>query len=408
MIKHLASFLIITVFVLWDYSIVQAKPIKVFILCGQSNMQGHANIKTFEAMKTDPLTEPILEEMVDEKGNPIVCDQVWISYCTGSKRMMGEGFGKLTAGFGARRIPHQASEKIGPELTFGIYIQKALKEPVLIIKTAWGGKSLNTDFRPPSAGSDLFKKEALKNLKKRGKNIEEVKAEKAYKTGHFYHLMIEHIGKVLKDIKRVYPDYKNNHGYDLAGFLWFQGWNDMIDTATYPNRNKSGGYKAYSECLVHFIRNVRRDLNAPYMKFVIGVMGIGGILEKDKKPHMKFFREAMIAPTLLPEFKDNVVAVETASFWDRRLQEIEEKKIKIEKMEVFLRNKHQNYPNKDGSMDFQAQKSYLDKYYQELITKEDDSYVKIARSNGAYHYFGSAKIMAQIGKAFAEAMITKP
>ena len=166
MIKHLASFLIITVFVLWDYSIVQAKPIKVFILCGQSNMQGHANIKTFEAMKTDPLTEPILEEMVDEKGNPIVCDQVWISYCTGSKRMMGEGFGKLTAGFGARRIPHQASEKIGPELTFGIYIQKALKEPVLIIKTAWGGKSLNTDFRPPSAGSDLFKKEALKNLKK--------------------------------------------------------------------------------------------------------------------------------------------------------------------------------------------------------------------------------------------------
>ena len=59
-------------------------------------------------------------------------------------------------------------------------------------------------------------------------------------------------------------------------------------------------------------------------------------------------------------------------------------------------------------MDFQAQKSYPDKDYQELITKEDDSYVKIARSNGAYHYFGSAKIMAQIGKAFAEAMITKP
>jgi alpha-galactosidase len=28
----------------------------------------------------------------------------------------------------------------------------ALAEPVLIIKAAWGGKSLHTDFRPPSAG----------------------------------------------------------------------------------------------------------------------------------------------------------------------------------------------------------------------------------------------------------------
>ena len=123
---------------------------------------------------------------------------------------------------------------------------------------------------------------------------------------------------------------------------------------------------------------------------------------------MKFIREAILAPTLLPEFKDNVVADETASFWDRRLQEIEEKKIKIKKIEVFLRNKLQNYPNKYGSMNFQSQKSYLDKYYQGLISKEDDPYVKIARSNGAYHYFESAKIMAQIGKAFAEAMLTKP
>ena len=62
-------------------------------------------------MKTDPPTESMLKEMFDEKGNPIVFDQVWISYCTGSKRMMGEGFGKLTAGFRARRIPSQASEK---------------------------------------------------------------------------------------------------------------------------------------------------------------------------------------------------------------------------------------------------------------------------------------------------------
>jgi alpha-galactosidase len=36
---------------------------------------------------------------------------------------MGEGFGKLTAGFGSRRNPAEAGDKIGPEFTFGIYMQ---------------------------------------------------------------------------------------------------------------------------------------------------------------------------------------------------------------------------------------------------------------------------------------------
>ena len=80
-----------------------AKPLKVYVLCGQSNMEGHARISTFEAMKMDPLTRPILKEMIDGKGNPVVCDQVWISYFTGGGDNMGEGFGKLTARFGSRR-----------------------------------------------------------------------------------------------------------------------------------------------------------------------------------------------------------------------------------------------------------------------------------------------------------------
>ena len=74
-------------------------------------------------------------------------------------------------------------------------------------------------------------------------------------------------------------------------------------------------------------------------------------------------------------------------------------------MAGFLKSKHKDHPNKDGSMDAKAQKAYLDKYRTELISAEDDAYAKIARSNAAYHYFGSAKTMARIGKAFAEAMI---
>ena len=49
--------------------------------------------------------------------------------------------------------PAQDGGKIGPEFTFGLTLDKSLEEPFLIIKTAWGGKSLYYDFPPPSAGT---------------------------------------------------------------------------------------------------------------------------------------------------------------------------------------------------------------------------------------------------------------
>ena len=126
-----------------------AKPLKVFILAGQSNMQGHVNVSTFDSMADDPKTAPILKEMRNADGKPRVCEKVWIS----SVGCAGDGWndvieqkGKLTAGFGA------SASEIGPEFTFGIYMEKTLNEPILIIKTSWGGRSLVSDFRPPSAG----------------------------------------------------------------------------------------------------------------------------------------------------------------------------------------------------------------------------------------------------------------
>ena len=385
-------------------------PLKVFILCGQSNMEGHAKISTFEAMKMDPVTKPIYKQMVDSTGNPITCEKVWISYFTGGRDNMGEGYGNLTAGYGSRRVASEIGEKIGPEFTFGIYAQKALKEPILIIKTAWGGKSIHTDFRPPSAGPYVFNENELENFKRRGKDIKEVKAEKAEQTGRFYGLMMDHVKKVLADIKRVYPGYNAKDGYELAGFAWFQGWNDMVASGTYPNRDKPGGYDAYTDCLAHFIRDVRKGLNAPKMKFVIGVMGVGGPLEKYASPRYVpihgAFREAMAAPASMPEFKGNVFAVRTAKFWDMRLKELEDNQERVKQMAGFLKNKHRDHANRDGSMTAQEQKEYIEKYRKELISEKEEAYARIARSNGGYHYYGSAKTMAQIGKAFAEALVS--
>ena len=184
--------------------------------------------------------------MRNEDDTPRVCEKVWISYLTGDG---DEYTGKLTAGYGAQG----GEPKIGPEFTFGIYMQKLLDEPMLIIKTAWGGKSLHTDFRPPSAGLYELNQQQVDEFAKRGVDLEQWKAEKAKATGHYYRLMIDHVKKVLRDIQQVAPDYDPHQGYELAGFVWFQGWNDMCDGSTYPDRDKPGGYDLYSELLADLI-----------------------------------------------------------------------------------------------------------------------------------------------------------
>ena len=387
----------------------RAKPLKVYILAGQSNMQGHAKVETFDYIGDDPKTAPLLKEMRTADGKPRVCEKVWISYLTGPRDNPGEGFGKLTAGYGARKNPAEDGGKIGPEFTFGIYASKATDAPVLIIKTAWGGKSLNTDFRPPSAGPYEFSEKQLENLKKRGKDVKQAKTDKTAKTGHYYRLMIKHVKGVLGDIKRVVPGYDAKQGYKIAGFAWFQGWNDMVDGGTYPNRGKPGvGYARYGKWMAQFIRDVRKDLGAPRMPFVIGVMGVGGPIEQYSNPRYKVthgnFRAAMAAPTKLPEFKGNVAAVQTGLYWDKPLEAIADKFGKVRKMGHYLRSKSKNHPNEDGKMTPKQQREYLKEYRAKVITPKDEAMWKRGASNAGYHYLGCAKTMALIGKAFAEAI----
>ena len=387
----------------------QAKPLKVYILVGQSNMEGQAKVETFDYIGDDPATAPMLKEMRGADGKPRICKKVWISYLTGGGDKLGEGFGKLTAGYGSRKNPKEDGGKIGPEFTFGIYASKATDAPVLIIKTAWGGKSLNTDFRSPSAGPYEFNEAQLESLKKRGKDLKQAKADKVAKTGHYYRLMIKHVKSVLGDIKRIVPDYDAKQGYKIAGFAWFQGWNDMVDGGTYPNRGKPGvGYAKYAEWMADFIRDVRKDLGAPKMPFVIGVMGVGGPVEQYSSPRYKVthgnFRTAMAAPAKLPEFKGNVAAVLTELYWDKPLEAVADKFGKVRNMSHLLRSKSKGHPNEDGKMTPQQQKEYLKEYRAKVITPKDESMWKRGASNAGYHYLGCAKTYALIGKAFAEAI----
>ncbi len=371
-----------------------ARPLKVFILAGQSNMEGHAKVETFDYIGDDPATAPLLKQMRTADGSPRVCEGVWISYLTGGGENMGEGLGKLTAGYGARRNPAEDGGKIGPEFTFGIAMDAAFAEPVLIIKTAWGGKSLFYDFRPPSAG--VYPRTAP-DIEK-GRNPESG-------SGHYYRLMIEHVRKVVADIQRVCPDYDPKQGYELAGFVWLQGFNDMVSRDAYPplpKDSQENRFANYSVWMADFIRDVRKDLNAPNLSFVIGVMGVDGARAKEE--NLKF-REAMAAPAALPEFRGNVAAVPTAPFWDEPLAAIQEKYEQVRQMGYLLKTKNKNHANKDGTMTEAEQKEYLKKFEAELITPAEIAMRQRGASNAGYHYLGCAKTFAVMGDAFAKAVL---
>ena len=393
----------------------EKKPLKVFILAGQSNMEGPANISTFDYIGDDPATAPMLKMMRGADGKPAVSENAWIAYLTGANEKNFVLSGKLTAGYGSMwgQDPTKPGDKIGPEFTFGLTMDAALGEPVLIIKAAWGGKSLHTDFRSPSAGPYVMPKETQELWAKHPQGAHGIPkaedrpkwhAEKAEATGVYYRLMIEHVKSVLSDPRKVVPGYDATQGYELAGFAWLQGFNDMVDGHVYPKHNQPDRYALYTELLAHFIRDVRKDLSAPNMPFVIGVMGVGGL--KDQSAGMVAFRQAMAAPAEMPEFKGSVTAVQTAPFWSDELGAIADKHEQLRGIRHHLNIKHKDYPNADGHMTEEQKNEYLKKREAELISPAEVALWKRGASNAGYHYLGCTKTFALMGKHFAEATLS--
>ena len=120
---------------------VPASPVKVFILAGQSNMEGHGQIRSLEMLGEDPVHGKLLALLKAKDGSWATRDDVTISWQAKNKKS-----GPLTVGWG------YGDQEIGPELLFGAIVGEHFDEPVLLIKTAWGGKDVYCDFRSPAAG----------------------------------------------------------------------------------------------------------------------------------------------------------------------------------------------------------------------------------------------------------------
>lgn len=386
-----------------------AEPLKIYIMAGQSNMEGHAHARVLDYLADDPATAELHKQIKSDDGSYRLVKNTWISYLTGQNGRIDGGnqevHGQLTVGFGNQggRKPGQPGEKVGPELAFGITMQNALDQPILIIKTAWGGQSLHTDFRSPSSGAY---EQTAANAKRF--ETEEKRQELREKTGRRYRQMIAHVKHVLGDLERVCPAYDANEGFELAGFVWFQGFNDMVDRSTYPNREQPGGYDLYARLLANLIRDLRRDLDAPALPVVIGVMGVGGPIlegEEQKRAAHREFRRAMSAPASMPEFSGTVVAVPTAPYWDADLAAIDEKRQQLRGKAYALNRKNPNHENADGNLTRQEIDKILADYEAELFSSEDLELEARGKSNAGYHYLGSAKTYSQIGVAFASALL---
>lgn len=167
----------------------------------------------------------------------------------------------------------------------------AFEEPVLLIKSAWGGQSLDVDFRPPSAG---WTREFDLNNRDEWKPASQGWAYKQIFNNQ--HIALDDLGANIPELK--------GRSHEIAGLVWLQGWNDLIDAKKVA---------AYETNMVSFIRDIRKHLGKPNLPIVIGVMGQGG---EKADANMQKMRAAQTAPAGMEEFKGTVAAVPTAPFFD--------------------------------------------------------------------------------------------
>jgi len=222
--------------------------------------------------------------------------------------------------------------------------------------------------------------------------MKEQAIEREAQRGGYYRMMISHVKEVLGDLGNIHPAYDEKAGYEIAGFVWFQGYNDLVSGGTYPNRDQPGGYDKYTWLLEHFIRDIRKDLQAPELPFVIGVLGVDGD-EDPPTSNLGYFQQAQAAVATKPEFQDTVVNVRTGKYWDPELIALIENTGSCERLS---RGDWAKVTGPDGKPVWTEKPSYED--YRAYVLKR-------AISDQGYHYFGSAKIMSGIGKGFAEAML---
>ena len=305
--------ILIFISTLLGLSLSQAKenkrPVKVFVLAGQSNMQGKAAASTLRASIEDAPNRTEFNGLLQSDGKWAVRNDVFVTFLSNQVRGDQPLYGPLTIGYGSQKNSRNEKNQritvpgIGPELGIGHVLGDHFDQPVLLIKAAWGGRSVKFNFRSPSSmpSEDEFKVEfaaiQAKRKKKPALDYDEWRA--GY--GQSYRDMIAEVQKVTSNISDYVPNYENR-GFEIAGFIWFQGWNDGVGK----------GNPDYATQLAALIRDVRKDLDVSKLPVVIGELGVDG---DDAGGWIATFRKQQNEVAKMQEFEDTVLLAETAQHW---------------------------------------------------------------------------------------------
>ena len=294
-------------------------PVQVFILLGQSNMVGLGKITGGDGS---------LDHAVKEKGKyAYLLDDsgTWGERKDVRYTRVMDGRGGGTQLFNNEWLTVKTCKTIGPEFGIGHALGNALAPPVLILKSCIGNRSLGWDLLPP--GSERYeyvakdKQGVEKTLvyagykdrpefwdmdKSRGTATEPPPwLDKAGKpidwyAGKQYDSDIAKAKKVLEDLATYYPAATR---HEVAGFFFWQGEKDC---------GNAGHASRYEQNLVRFIKQLRKEFNAPQAKFVLATLGES---TKGSSGNGGLVLDAQLAVDgssgKYPEFKGNVATVYT-------------------------------------------------------------------------------------------------
>ncbi|NNC87503.1 MAG: hypothetical protein HKN82_03465 [Akkermansiaceae bacterium] len=307
-----------------------APPVKVYIMAGQSNMVGigYVNGPGPGSLETIAKRENKFPNLVDGANN-------WTS--RGDVKYRGVvtavGNAPLTAGQGAN------SSRLGPELGFGHVMGWFHDEPVLLLKSSQGNRSLGWDFLPPGSGQYTVSGTTYAGYGDSPASWPEgtTPTPANWCAGLQYDqcfldeadmspLAIDNgapgtnVTDVLDNFASEYPEWADQ-GFEIAGFVWWQGHKDGGQAGT----SAAGVYaERYEGNLVNLITSLRDYYEARYplntvpdAPFVVASVGFdGGNWDAGSSAATIFEAQMAVGdPAAHPGFAGTVASVDTTGYW---------------------------------------------------------------------------------------------
>jgi len=182
------------------------KPIKIYIIAGQSN--------------------------AEQRGNMDWMRESWPEYANVDPKLWHFHPGaKPPSPFNG-----ETHDRFGVEFVPGIEISKRVENDVIFLATATGGTTLRQRWTSPTGAKRL-----------------------GCKVGDLYQRMFKRTYDLITNIKDIYPRYAGQD-FEIAGVIWFQGENDSLGIRSFP---------FYQDLFIDFIKDVRKDFGVPNLPIFI-------------------------------------------------------------------------------------------------------------------------------------------